>query len=151
MSEFKPENLVVTHLPPASSFYPIDNRKYTLTHSDSTGELCLSIGCHFDPSHINPAMRDEVKAEWRRDLGQYTLAGTVYVSGGEYDQQLSNVRYMIFKKEIPLALSAIVNGDEGFYTYYPWLLDAPIFICFESVFPQFQQTIYFGTPRQYRL
>ncbi|MCA1062751.1 staygreen family protein [Rossellomorea aquimaris] len=149
MSEFNPEKLAVTYLPPASVFHPIDNRKYTLTHSDTTGELFLSVGCHFDLEKVNPSMRDEVFGEWRRDLGQYTLAGNVYVSGGEFDQQLSNVRYMIFKKELPLALAAMVNGDRGFFTYYPWLLDAPIFICFESVFPEFQQTLYFGTPRQY--
>ncbi|MGG1632665.1 staygreen family protein [Rossellomorea sp. NRS-1567] len=151
MSEFKPEKLTVTYLPPASIFNPIDNRKYTLTHSDTTGELFLSVGCHFDLEKINPSMRDEVLGEWRRDLGQYTLAGTVYVSGGEFDQQLSNVRFMIFKKELPLALAAMVNGDKGFYTYYPWLLDAPIIVCFESVFPEYQQTLYFGTPRQYLL
>ncbi|WP_044336981.1 staygreen family protein [Rossellomorea aquimaris] len=151
MSEFKPEKLAVTYLPPASIFNPIDNRKYTLTHSDTTGELFLSVGCHFDLEKINPSMRDEVLGEWRRDLGQYTLRGTVYVSGGEFDQQLSKVRFMIFKKELPLALAAMVNGDKGFYTYYPWLLDAPIIICFESVFTEFQQTLYFGTPRQYLL
>ncbi|WP_226674697.1 staygreen family protein [Rossellomorea aquimaris] len=151
MSEFKPEKLTVQYVPPASVFYPIDNRKYTLTHSDLTGELFLSIGCQYDVEKINMAMRDEVLGEWKRNLGQYTLTGTVYVSGGEFDQQLSNVRFMIFKKELPLALAAMVNGDKGFYTYYPWLLDAPIIICFESVFPEYQQTLYFGTPRQYLL
>ncbi|RBP07999.1 staygreen protein [Rossellomorea aquimaris] len=58
MSEFKPEKLTVTYLPPASIFNPVDNRKYTLTHSDTTGELFLSIGCHFDLEKINPSMRD---------------------------------------------------------------------------------------------
>ncbi len=151
MSDFKPEKLAVQYLPPASIFDPIDNRKYTLTHSDMTGELYLSIGCHYEMEKINPAMRDEVLGEWKRNLGQYIFTGTVYVSGGEFDHQLSNVRFMIFKKELPLALTAIINGDKGFYTYYPWLLDAPIIICFESIFPEFQQTLYFGTPRQFLL
>jgi hypothetical protein len=151
MSDFKPEKLSVQYLPPASIFNPIDNRKYTLTHSDTTGAMFLSIGCHFDLEKINPSMRDEVLGEWKRNLGQYTLTGKVYVSEGEFDQQLSNVRFMIFKRELPLALAAIVNGDKGFYTYHPWLLDAPIIICFESIFPEYQQTLYFGTPRQYLL
>ncbi|NQD67073.1 hypothetical protein HP456_14250 [Bacillus haikouensis] len=149
MSEFHPEKLAVTYLPPASIFNPIDNRKYTLTHSDTNGQLYLSIGSQYDLSKINAQMRDEVLGEWRRELGQYTLFGKVYVSGGEFDEKLSKVRFMIFKKEIPLALNAFVNGDNGFYTYYPWLLDAPVYIYFESVFNEFNQVIYFGTPRQY--
>ncbi|MCA1053852.1 staygreen family protein [Rossellomorea aquimaris] len=149
MSEFNPEKLSVTYLPPASIFYPVDNRKYTLTHSDATGDLFLSIGCHYDVEKINGQMRDEVLGEWRREQGQYALFGKVYVSGGEFDERLSKVRFMIFKKELPLALSAIVNGDRGYYTYYPWLLDAPIYIYFESVFDEFNQVIYFGSPRQY--
>jgi Staygreen protein len=151
MSEFNPEKLSATYLPPASIFYPIDNRRYTLTHSDTTGDLYLSTGCHYDFPKINPQMRDEVLAEWRREQGQYTLCGKVYVSGGEFDEKLSQVRFMIFKKELPLALSAIVNGDEGFFIYYPWLLDAPVYIYFESVYEQFNQVLYFGTPRQYLL
>ncbi|WP_064093376.1 staygreen family protein [Rossellomorea aquimaris] len=149
MSEFNPDKLSVTYLPPASIFNPIDHRKYTLTHSDSTGELFLSIGCQYELENINLNMRDEVLGEWRREQGQYTLCGTVYISNGEFDEKLSNVRFMVFKKELPLALSAIVNGDKGFYMYYPWLLDAPIYIYFDSIFPEFNQILYFGTPRQY--
>jgi hypothetical protein len=149
MSDFNPEKLTVTYLPPASIFNPIDNRKYTLTHSDTTGQLYLSIGSQYDAANLNAKMRDEVLGEWRRELGQYTLFGKVYVSGGEFDEKLSQIRFMIFKKELPLALYAFVNGDKGFYTYYPWLLDAPVYIYFESIFNEFNQVIYFGTPRQY--
>jgi hypothetical protein len=151
MSDFHPEKLTVTYTPPASIFNPIDNRKYTLTHSDTTGQLYLSIGSQYDLSKMNARLRDEVLGEWRRELGQYTLFGKVYVSGGEFDEKLSKVRFMISKKEIPLALNAFVNGDKGFYTYYPWLLDAPVYIYFESVFNEFNQVIYFGTPRHYLL
>ncbi|WP_456271223.1 staygreen family protein [Bacillus sp. AK031] len=151
MSEFKPEKLSVTYLPPASIFYPLEGRKYTLTHSDTTGDLFLSIGCHYDSAKLNPLMRDEVLAEWVCAMGQYSLSGKVYISGGEFDENLSKVRYMIFQKELPLALSAIVNGDSGFFTYFPWLLDVPIYICFESIFPEYHQVKYLGTPRQYLL
>ncbi|MGM0844829.1 MAG: staygreen family protein [Bacillota bacterium] len=149
MSEFNPEKLSVTYLPPASVFNPLDARKYTLTHSDITGELFLSIGCNYDVTKLDTKMRDEVLAEWVRVLGQYTLSGKVYVSGGEFDENLSKVRYMIFQKEMPLALSAIVNGDSGFFSYFPWLLDAPIYIAFQSEFPDYQGIQYFGTPRRY--
>lgn len=151
MSEFNPEKLSVTYLPPTSVFSPLDARKYTLTHSDNTGQLFLSIGCHYDLDKLDASMRDEVLAEWVRVMGQYTLSGKVYISGGEFDKNLSKVRYMIFKKEMPLALAAIVNGDQGFFSYFPWLLDAPIYIAFESVHPDFQGIHYFGTPRRYML
>lgn len=149
MREFNPEKLSVIYHPPSSVFHPMDGRKYTMTHSDVTGELFLSIGCHYDMEKLNPKMRDEVLAEWTRVMGQYTLSGTVYVSGGEFDENMAKVRYMIFKKELPLALSAIVNGDRGFFTYFPWLLDAPIYVRFESFFSEFHQLLFFGTPRQY--
>ncbi|MGF2615987.1 hypothetical protein FZC84_11445 [Rossellomorea vietnamensis] len=151
MSKFDPEKLTVTYLPPASVFSPLDARKYTLTHSDMTGDLFLSIGCVYETAKIDASMRDEVLAKWVRVMGQYTLSGKVYISGGEFDENLSKVRYMIFKKEMSLALSAIVNGDQGFFSYYPWLLDAPIYIAFESYFPEFQGIHYFETPRRYLL
>jgi hypothetical protein len=151
MSEFNPEKLSVTYSPPASIFYPLEGRKYTLTHSDNSGDMFLSIGCHYDLAKLNPLMRDEVLAEWVTAMGQYSLSGEVYISGGEFDENLSKVRYMIFQKELPLALSAIINGDSGFYTYFPWLLDVPIYFCFESIFPEFNQVKFFGTPRQYLL
>jgi hypothetical protein len=46
-------------------------RCYTLTHSDTTGELFLTIGPDFDRAQISGLytrlMRDEVLAEWRED------------------------------------------------------------------------------------
>ncbi|RIW38367.1 hypothetical protein D3H55_02175 [Bacillus salacetis] len=149
MSEFDSEKLSLTYIPPASIFYPMDGRKYTLTHSDLTGELFLSAGCVYDMAKIDPLMRDEVLAEWVRVMGQYTLSGKVHVSGGEFEKNLSKVRYMIFQKELPLALTAIVNGDNGFFTYFPWLLDAPIYISFESIYPEFNHVQFYGTPRKY--
>jgi hypothetical protein len=56
---------------------------------------------------------------------------------------------MIFKKEMDLALTGIIYGDRSFYTYYPWLLDAPIYIQFVSVYPEYSELAYYGTPRKY--
>jgi L-rhamnose mutarotase len=151
LSELEPEKLAVSFIPPASIFNPMDGRKYTLTHSDTTEELFLSVGCVYDFSKVNAMMRDEVLAEWVRVMGQYTLSGTVYVSSGEFDKNLSKVRFMIFQKELPLAITAIVNGDNDFFTYFPWLLDAPIYMSFDSIYPDFNQVKYYGTPRQYLL
>lgn len=149
MSLFNPSKLTVTYLAPSTPFRPLEGRKYTLTHSDVTGELFLMIGCQFDYSMVNYKMRDEVLAEWISHLGEFQLRGKVYVSGGEFDEKYATVRYMIFKRELSLAISGIVYGDQTLYSCYPWLLDAPIYIEFESNFPQFQQILYYGTPRQY--
>ncbi|WLR57101.1 staygreen family protein [Mesobacillus subterraneus] len=149
MSKFKPERLSVTFIPPATAFVPIDSRKYTLTHSDLTGELFLAVGNVYDYQAINFEMRDEVLADWITINGEYLLYAKVYISNGEYDLNMSRIRYMIFKKELDLALTAIVYGDKNFYTYYPWLLDAPIYVQFSSIYPEFNQVAYYGTPRMY--
>lgn len=149
MRPFQPDKLAVTYLPPATPFSPIDSRKYTLTHSDDTGKMVLSIGYRYDQASINPRIRDEVMAEWIPRLGEYTLWGKVYVSGGEFDEKYSQVRYLVFQKELDLTLRAMINGDQDFYTYYPWLVDAPIYIQFDSDYPEFQKIIYYGTPRHY--
>lgn len=149
MNMFIPSKLTVNFLAPATQFRPIEGRKYTLTHSDTTGQLFLSVGNFFDYSAINPNFRDEVFAEWVPQLGEFTLCGKVYISGGEFDEKYAKVRFMIFKKELDLALKAIFYGDQIFFSYFPWLLDAPIYIHFESVFPEFNQILFFGTPRHY--
>jgi hypothetical protein len=149
MSKFKPEKLDVKYIPPATSFEPVDCRKYTLTHSDTTGELFLSIGNIYDYQSLDYAMRDEVLADWVTINGEYLLYAKVYISNGDYDKNMSRIRYMIFKKELELALTGIIYGDRSFYIYYPWLLDAPIYVQFSSTYPEFSEVAYYGTPRSY--
>jgi len=149
MSKFDPAKLKLTYFPPATPFKPVDERKYTFTHSDVTGELFLTIGYCYDFDAINMKLRDEVFAEWKHTMGQYTLTGKVFVSNGEFNEKYSMIRFHIFQKELPLALTAMVYGDRNFYMNHPWLLDSPIYVQFESAFPQFHQLIYYGTPRQY--
>jgi hypothetical protein len=149
MSLFNPSKLMITYLAPVTPQRPLEGRKYTLTHSDDTGELFLSIGCQYDSKAINILMRDEVLAEWIPQMGEFQLFGRVYISNGEYDEKYAQVRYMIFKKELNLAIKAMVYGDQSLYSCFPWLLDSPIYIQFDSIFPQFHQILYYGTPRQY--
>ncbi|WP_409305669.1 staygreen family protein [Peribacillus sp. SCS-155] len=149
MSKFNPEKLTVTYIPPVTESHPADGRKYTLTHSDLSGDLFLSIGPHYDYAKINQKMRDEVLGEWHTHLGQYYLSIKIYISGGEYDENISKVRYLIFQKDLELALQAMMYGDRKFFRHFPWLLDSPIAVCFESVHPNFSHTAYYGTPRRY--
>jgi hypothetical protein len=147
MSNFNPSKLTTSYQAPATAFRPVEGRKYTLTHSDKTGQLFLTIGNEFNFAAVDSKLRDEVLAEWLPRSGEYLLFGRVFVSGGEFDEKYAKVRYMIFKKELQLALTAMIYGDQSFFRNFPWLLDAPIYIHFESNFPQFNHVIYFGTPR----
>ncbi len=149
MSKFNPDRLNTTYSTQVDTFGPISGRKYTLTHSDDAEEMYLTIGKKYDFAAINPNLRDEVLAEWQTRNGEYLLLAKVYVSGGEYDKKFSQVRFMIFKKEISLALTGIVYGDKQFFTSSPWLLDCPILVHFESSYPEFNEVLYYGTPRQY--
>ena len=150
MSNFNPEKLSVKYIPPATSFRPVEGRKYTLTHSDITAELFLSIGYVYDYDAIDQKMRDEVIAEWQKNpLGQSVLFGNAYVSGGEFGETYSAIRFNIFQREMDTALKGIIYGDRSFYANYPTFLDAPIYIYYDSIFPQFRQLVYYGTPRYY--
>ncbi|MBA2175989.1 staygreen family protein [Halobacillus locisalis] len=150
MMSFHPEKLSVTLIPPATKIEPIENRKYTLTHSDTTGELFLSTGTEYDIAAINPVMRDEVIAEWMKDdQNRYYLAGKAHVDGTNMDKSSSMIRFNVFKKEMETALKGITYGDRAFFAEYPTLQDAPIYIQYESIYPKYNQTFYYGTPRQY--
>lgn len=150
MSTFDPQKVSLKFFSPADSNHPVEGRKYTLTHSDITGELFLSVGCAFDYESIDQQMRDEVIADWKRDrYGRYFLSGEAYVDGGEFSKEVSEVRFNIFKKEMGTALKGMLYGDRQFFANYPFLLDAPMYIRFNSTYPEFNQTFYFGTLRDY--
>jgi hypothetical protein len=150
MSTFNPQKLSVKYIPPATNAQPIEGRKYTLTHSDITGDLFLSIGYEYDIAAIDQKMRDEVIAEWKRDnQGLLHLAGRVHVDGKDFSKSASKVRFRIFKKEMDLALKGIIYGDRSFFAAYPALIDAPIYIYFDSSYPEYNQVCYYGTPKRY--
>jgi hypothetical protein len=69
MSRLKPEKLHVRFAPSTTADGPVVPRRYTLTHSDVTGDLFLTIGPAYDHKQISGLytrfMRDEVLAEWR--------------------------------------------------------------------------------------
>lgn len=150
MSIFNPQKLSVKLIPPATFTQPVEGRKYTLTHSDNTAELFLDIGYVYNDQSINPNMRDEVLAEWKKDShARLYLVGKAYVDGGEFSEKVAGIRLKVFKKEMTLALKGIVYGDRTFYEYYPFLLDAPIFIHYLSIYPQYRQVDFYGTPYHY--
>jgi len=149
MIQFNSSKLHTTFLSDTNEWSPVHGRKLTLTHSDESGDLFLSIGRHYNMLAIDRKKRDEVLGEWKQQHKQFVFIGKVYVSGGEFDEQSSQKRFMIFQKELKLALTGIFYGDYKFLRNYPTLLNSPIFVHFQSIFPQYNQELYYGSPSHY--
>ncbi len=91
-------------LPPTTECMPVKGRKYTMTHSDATRELFLSIGNQYNfNAAINFKIRDEVLAEWIQQNEQFNFWGKVHVNRGEFDENSSKKRFLIFEREAKLA------------------------------------------------
>ncbi len=125
---------------------PILHRHYTLTHSDITAELFLTIALEYAWEKTNRT-RDEVLAEWCLSGEGYSLYGYVEVDG-ESDAN-TVVRNRIFRRELPLALQAIRYGDRIFFGVHPELDYAPLWIYFHSTNPQYNRLEYWGGPANY--
>lgn len=136
LSTFYPEKLSVQYVEGVSSTEPLMPRRYTLTHSDITGELYLNIGMNYAWGKINP-MRDEVLGEWKCHGDFLYFYVYLHIDQGEYTPSVSAKRNEIFRRELPLALTAIRYGDQFFFNTYPYLVQAPITINFLSAYPQF--------------
>lgn len=145
MSKFNPEKLSVQYRNGITAMQPVIPRRYTLTHSDDTGDLFLTIGKEYAWDKVNPKMRDEVLGEWRMNGSYLYFYVYLYIDRGEYDQNTSAKRTEIFRRELPLALSAIRYGDRLLFNKYPYLENAIIIINFLSTYPQFAGQENWGT------
>ena len=127
---------------------PVIQRRYTLTHSDITAQLFLTIGLHFAFDEIGP-MRDEVLGQWCKTETSYIFYGRVQVDNELGNKTISAARYRVFNREMPLALEAIRFGDQTFFNCHPMLEYAPIWIHFNSIYPEFNDVEYWGAPIEY--
>lgn len=136
MSNFNPKKLFVDYKEGVTATKPIFSRRYTLTHSDLTGELFLNIGVNYAWEKVSP-LRDEVLGEWRKCGGYFCFIVYIHVDQGQFNQVVSAKRYEVFRRELPLALTAIRYGDRYLFNTFPFLDQAPIIINFISSDPQF--------------
>ena len=133
MSRLDPQKLHVRSVAPASEDGPITPRCYTLTHSDRTGELFLTIGGDYNHKQIagwyTRLMRDEVLAEWSSHGEGYSLHVHCQVGHG-----LGSAKYReaIFRQELPLVFEAFRFGDGRLFLGHPYLDSAPIFVHFHG-------------------
>ncbi len=149
MERLNPDQLYVEFRNGVTATEPIKGRKYTLTHSDITADLFLTIGLQFAYDKVDDTMRDEVLAEWRTNNEALYLYGYVYVDG-QTGRAVSAMRNTIFMRELPLALEAIRYGDNRLFATYPDLDNVPIWIYFDSKYPEYNRYENFGTPNDYR-
>ena len=148
MSKFQPEKLNVSYKDEIRTKTFLFPRKYTLTHSDESGELFLSIGKNYDFDQINYNNRDEVLGSWEKDDKEYLLI-TLEVDNGD---DISNTikRDKIFRQEIVLALMAIVYGDNLFFENNKELYEAPVRVKFNSKFSEYDTLEDWGMVKDYK-
>jgi len=154
MSRLKPEKLHVQFSPGVTPDGPLVPRRYTLTHSDSTGDLFLTIAPEVDSQQISGwytrLMRDEVTAEWQEAEGGPALHVFCHVSGGAV-LGTAAMRDEIFRRELPLVLEALRHGDSALFQARPELDSAPVWLHFESSNARYRKVERWGTPADYRL
>lgn len=154
MSDLNPAKLHVTYLPGTTPTMPLRPRRYTLTHSDQTGDLFLSIGQDYDHRAISGwytrLMRDEVLAEWQSGGRGPELHVHCHVSGGLVVGSAA-WRYAIFQRHMRQVLQAFRYGDGPFFAAHPAYEAAPVFVHFHARQPQYRRVESWGTMAAYRL
>jgi len=154
MTRLIPEKLHVKYLHNVSPDELVVPRFYTLTHSDSTGDLFLSIGPCYDTKRISGfytrLMRDEVLAELKKDPDGLSLNVYCHVSGG-FVLGRAKWRYGIFCSELSLALEAIRFGDKALFDHNPRLDKIPVLVHFKSTNTRYNKTEKWGLLEDYKL
>jgi len=154
MTRLRPEKLHVRFAGSTAPEGPLTPRRYTLTHSDTTGDLFLTVGTGYEREQISGwytrLMRDEVLAEWREEAGGPSLHVYCHLSGGLV-VGTAGWRYAIFRRELPLVLAAFRHGDRRLFETYPALDGAPIRVHFRAWRRRHRRSERWGTPADYRL
>jgi magnesium dechelatase len=134
MGHLNPEQLHVSYLKGAKADSPKHPRAYTLTHSDLTGELYLTIGKTYNRRQVSGIytrlMRDEVLAEWR-DEEQPSLHVHCHISGGLVFGT-AGYREATFREHMPLVLETFYYSDRTLIELHPELGQAPVVVHFHS-------------------
>lgn len=127
---------------------PIMGRKYTVTHSDETADLFITIGRHYADDKIEP-LRDEVLLTYENTETGMILLGEVLIEDENITGQAKR-RSEIFEREMPKALQAIRIADSKLFQTKLELDELPILIWFRSTDPEYNKLYDFGTMSDYR-
>jgi hypothetical protein len=153
LTRFRPEKLHVRFVPGAGPEGPLVPRRYTLTHSDLTGDLFLTIGPDYDREQLSGwytrLLRDEVLAEWCEEEDGPALRVHCHVSGGIV-VGAAGWRYTIFVRALPLVLQAFRFGDRTLFEARPRLDEAPVWIHFHATQSRYNLVESWGLLADYR-
>jgi magnesium dechelatase len=153
MSHLDPAKLHVKFKNDTSPSGPVIPRAYTLTHSDATGDLFLTIGSAIDRRQISGwytrLMRDEVWAEWRSEADP-VLHVHCHVSGGLVLGG-AGWRDAIFHYHLPMVLEAFRYGDAALVAHHPQLAQAPLSVHFHAWQKRLNKSEIWGVFDDYRL
>ncbi|MGG7179289.1 staygreen family protein [Clostridium paraputrificum] len=147
MSDYLKEKLFIDFEEGMETSTEIMPRKYTLTHSDETGDLFLYIGENYACNRLEE-VRDEVLATWEKVAETYILKVDLHL-----DSELSNKnleeRDVIFRKELPLALKTIIYGDRKLYMNRKELINSPVIVYFNSNDENYNKVERWGAVKDY--
>lgn len=149
MFEFKPEKLFVNFENGINDRPGIIPRTYTMTHSDKTGDLFVTVGSIYDWDKISET-RDEVLAEWVNEDNRYKIKVYVHLDGQKGLKETS-IRNEIFRRELPLALTAIRYADRNFFNENCDLDNIPIIVHFNSSVDDYNKKEDWGVFKQYNM
>jgi hypothetical protein len=152
MTHLNPDLLHVKFIDGVNETGPLKPRVYTLTHSDTTGELFLTIGKEINFPQISGIytrlMRDEVIAEW--ELSEpATLHVFCHVSGGLVFGTV-RMRYNIFKFHMPMVLEAFCYGDRALIKEHPKLKKGCVVVHFIAKQKRFDRDEDWGLIEDYQ-
>jgi hypothetical protein len=152
MTYLNPNLLHVEFIGGVNKTGPINPRVYTLTHSDITGELYLSVGKEINFPQIEGIytrlMRDEVLAEWEVSE-RATLHVFCHVSGGLIFGT-AGMRYGIFRYHMPMVLEAFYYGDRILLKKHPELAKGRIVVHFIARQRRYNQDEAWGVLEDYQ-
>lgn len=146
--EFNKNKLEINFIYPMIKTYTLQNRKYTLTHSDNTGTLYLDVANFFNYKKINIDLRDEVLGSWVLvERNKYSLLLNIYLKG-YYPYEIKR-KYEMFKYNLNFAIKAILYGDRGFLIKNNFLLNSNIVVNFSSSYFMYNSSEYYGLVKDY--
>ena len=153
MSNLNPNKLHVKYIDLEENIFLLP-RKYTLTHSDRTGSLFLTISKNYDKKQISgwytKFMRDEVLGEWLLNNKKEELHLYFHISGG-FVFGWAKLRDDIIRSHLKMVFQSIRFGEKTLIQKYPKLDQSPIFAHFQSKRKKFNKIEQFGQLKDYRL
>ena len=153
MRELNPAKLHVTFTEGTSARDPDLPRRYTLTHSDSTGDLFLTIGADYDRRQISGfytrLMRDEVLVELKNDGQDTSLHIYCHVSGGLVFGP-AGWRNGILHHHMRMVLEALRYGERELISAHPELDEIKILVHFISNHDRYNKVEDWGNFQAFR-